>query len=163
MGFGSNLGDRIRHFSASCQKLTEKGYSILRASSLYDTEPWGRAPGGVYLNAVLEIERRGDAADFLKLLLEIEVALGRTRPSPMSPRTCDLDLLLWGSERITSADLVVPHPRLTERRFVLIPLCDLIPDGLHPTSGLTFTELLESCTDTLQVWPHRPPNLTDKA
>lgn len=132
-------------------------------SPLYDTEPWGRAPGGVYLNAVLEIERRGDPGDFLKSMLEIEAEFGRTRPNPMAPRTCDLDILLWGPDRIHRPELVIPHPRMTERRFVLVPLCDLIPDGLHPTSGLTFTELLESCTDTLQVWPHRPPNLTDKA
>jgi 2-amino-4-hydroxy-6-hydroxymethyldihydropteridine diphosphokinase len=105
------------------------------------------------LNAVLEIGKQGDADNFLRDLLEIEKKLGRERKIRYAARTCDLDLLLWGAEIIQRDNLMVPHPRLAKRKFVLIPLCDLISDALHPELKKPFRDLLAECPDTLNVWP----------
>lgn len=132
----------------------------MRSSGLYETEPWGGAPGGDYTNAVLEVQRVGEAREFLHVLLSVEGALGRTRRERNEPRTCDLDLLLWGSDVMNEPELVVPHPRLTQRRFVLVPLCDLIPNGIHPRLNRTFRELLNLCSDPLHVRRIGTPNLS---
>jgi 2-amino-4-hydroxy-6-hydroxymethyldihydropteridine diphosphokinase len=142
------------------RELTGRGLRVLRCSGLYEAEPWGGAPGGNFTNAVLEMQRDGEVREFLRVLQSAEVALGRTRREPNAPRTCDLDLLLWGSDTMDLPELVVPHPRLGERRFVLLPLCDLIPDGLHPRFNRTFRELLRVCPDSLRVRCIGAPNLS---
>lgn len=159
VGFGSNLGDRAAFLETAIRRLSDRGCSVLRISSLYETEPWGGAEGEAFLNAVLEVARTDSAPAFLSNLLEIERDLGRSREKPLSARTCDLDLLLWGGEVIRKPELTVPHPRLHMRRFVLVPLCDLIPDAVHPVLKLTFSELLAECPDPLQVWPFQPTHL----
>jgi 2-amino-4-hydroxy-6-hydroxymethyldihydropteridine diphosphokinase len=120
-------------------------------SRLYESEPWGGAAGGNFTNAVLEIACTGEAHVFLRLLQSVEVARGRARREVNEPRTCDLDLLLWGADSIDTPELVVPHSRLAQRRFVLVPLCEVIPDGIHPRWNRTFRELLEICPDVLRV------------
>ena len=112
---------------------------------------------------MLEIRRRGTPREFLNDLLAIEAILGRTRESLYAPRRCDLDILFWNSALITEPDLVVPHPRLAERNFVLIPLCDLIPEALHPAFGLTLAELLAASQDPLAVWPCQLPHIPPRA
>jgi len=129
---------------------------VLRTSSLYFSEPWGGAEGDVFTNAVLEIRRSGTARSFFETLQAAEAARGRTRKKPLEPRTCDLDLLLWGDEIICDPDLRVPHPRMTERKFVLVPLCELIPHSIHPERRNTLAELLRTCTDPLRVWVRDP-------
>ena len=160
VGFGSNLGDGPVLFAAARSELTGRGLRFLRCSALYETQPWGGAPGGDFTNAVLEIERDGEAREFLSVLQNVEIALGRTRRERNAPRICDLDLLLWGSDTMDSPELVVPHPRLGERRFVLLPLCDLIPDGVHPRLNKTFCELLRVCPDSLRVRRIGAPNFS---
>ena len=152
MGFGSNLGLRAANLARAIRILGDSGLPPLRRSSVYESEPWGGADGGNYYNAVLEIERRGGAGDFLRALLSVEEQLGRTRERPYAARTCDLDLLLWGSDVIDTPELIVPHPRMTQRKFILVPLCELIPDVVHPVTGQTMEQLLASCPDTLSVW-----------
>ena len=132
----------------------ERGWNLLRTSSLYETAPWGGAEGGDFLNAVWEIERRGSARELLNDALDIERTLGRTRCETPAARTCDLDILLWGEEQLQLPDLIVPHPRLAARRFVLVPLCELVPDGLHPVLNVTLRELLARCPDSLRVRRH---------
>jgi 2-amino-4-hydroxy-6-hydroxymethyldihydropteridine diphosphokinase len=151
VGFGSNVGDGAAHFAAALNELTARGLRVLRLSPLYETEPWGGAQGGDFVNAALEMERAGEAGEFLHVLQSVEMAVGRGRHERNAPRTCDLDLLLWGSDAMDSPELVVPHPHLAQRRFVLVPLCDLIPDGLHPRFKRTFRELLDACPDSLRV------------
>lgn len=152
VGFGSNLGLRTANFARAIRLLTDAGFAVLRRSSLYESEPWGGAEGDNYLNAVLEIERHGTPQEFLRTLLDIETKLGRTREREYAPRTCDLDLLLWNGEVIHTPELIVPHPKMTHRKFVLVPLCELIPDVLHPVIGKTMAELLALCPDPLAVW-----------
>jgi len=151
VGFGSNLGDRIAFYQQARAGLQIRGWKVLRESSLYETEPWGGAEGGDFLNAVWEIERRGSVHDLLCDALDVERTLGRTRSGKPAARTCDLDVLLWGNAQLQEPDLIVPHPRLAQRRFVLLPLCELIPEVLHPVLNITLRDLLARCTDPLRV------------
>lgn len=153
VGFGANLGDPYATFAAVQASLTLRGYGMLRVSQLYETAPWGGVQGGMFLNAVLEFARHGSAADFQAALQAVETELGRVRERRGAARTCDLDLLLWGDECIEQPALMVPHPLLAERRFVLVPLCDLIGEAVHPLRGVTFRALLESTSDRLDVRP----------
>lgn len=151
LGFGSNLGDRYTFFERALALLKSEDFIILRISDLYETEPWGGAQGDEYLNAVIELERKGAAQDLLSVTQKIETQLGRSHESRYAPRTCDLDILLWGNNTINQPELIIPHPKLAQRRFVLRPLCDLIPDMLHPVMQKTFRALLASVRDDLDV------------
>ncbi len=126
---------------------------VQRVSRLFRATPWRGASGPDYINAVVELATLQDAADLLTILQELERASGRKRPCKNAPRVCDLDLLLHRDEVIIKKDLVVPHPLLHLRHFVLAPLCDLIPEGKHPLMGVSFRQLLESVPDTGMVVP----------
>jgi 2-amino-4-hydroxy-6-hydroxymethyldihydropteridine diphosphokinase len=154
VGFGSNLGDGPAILNEVVQRLGTDGYAILQTSPLYHSVPWGGAEGNNFTNAVLEVERQGSAQEFLGHLLSIEAGMGRTRERPGMARICDLDLLFWGGDQIALPDLRVPHPRLHLRKFVLIPLCDVIPDAEHPQLRRKLSALLADCPDPLHVWPY---------
>ena len=133
IALGANLGDAAQ---AICQAITAIGAlpecSVKKTSSLYKTAPLEtlphRATGGDYLNAVVEIETRLTAPALLQRLQQIELAAGRDRPYTNAPRTLDLDLLLYGDGRIDSPQLTVPHPRMWQRAFVLVPLAEIAPE-----------------------------------
>jgi 2-amino-4-hydroxy-6-hydroxymethyldihydropteridine diphosphokinase len=117
--------------------------SNLRRSRWYDTDPVGvPADQPRYLNGVIVGDTTLSARELLTALLAIEQEAGRTRPSALAPRTLDLDLVLYGNQRIQEPGLVVPHPRFRERLFVLEPLADLAPDLVDPVSGKSISELL---------------------
>lgn len=161
MGFGSNIGNGAANFDEVIRRFAVREIDVLRISSLYETEPWGGAEGGPFTNAVMEVARGESPRSLWNRLCEIETLMGRERRRPLEPRTCDLDLLLWGDAVVDEPDLRVPHPRMAQRKFVLVPLCELIPDEVHPELGCTFTELLRTCTDPLQVWLRdRPHGMT---
>jgi 2-amino-4-hydroxy-6-hydroxymethyldihydropteridine diphosphokinase len=143
VGVGSNLGDRWANLALAVRALrAAPRVSVLRASRVWETEPIG-PPQPRYLNAALEVEAIGPAGALLALLQEIEGAAGRRREGPRwSARTLDLDLLLFGDEVIREPTLVVPHPQLVARRFVLAPLAELCPDRVVPGTGRTVAELL---------------------
>jgi 2-amino-4-hydroxy-6-hydroxymethyldihydropteridine diphosphokinase len=144
IALGSNLGDRLEHLRSGMQLLqhpqirAHQGIRITGKSRIFETEPVG-GPGnqGAYLNAVVRLESRFSARALLNILLEIELQRGRVRSERWGPRTLDLDLLIHGLETIDEPGLIVPHPRLHERAFVLEPLADLAPDlevpGLNET------------------------------
>jgi 2-amino-4-hydroxy-6-hydroxymethyldihydropteridine diphosphokinase len=143
VGVGSNLGDRWGHLALAARALrAAPRVSLLRASRVWESEPIG-PPQPRYLNAALELEFAGPAGALLALLQEVEGAAGRRRDGPRwSARTLDLDLLLFGDEVIRAPDLVVPHPGLVARRFVLAPLAELCPGRLVPGTGQTVEQLL---------------------
>jgi 2-amino-4-hydroxy-6-hydroxymethyldihydropteridine diphosphokinase len=131
VGLGANLGDREATIRAALELLAPA-----RVSTLIETEPWGYAEQPRYLNAVAEVETDEGPRALLDRLLEIERQLGRTREGPRyGPRTIDLDLLLYGDEQLDEPGLVVPHQRLHERAFVLVPLAELAPELVVPGRG----------------------------
>ena len=136
--------------------IEQRGYSVQRTSSLYESEPWGGAEGGAFINAVYEIARRNSPEEFLRDLLSVEADLGRRRERKNEARTCDLDVLLWGDAKVNQPGLTVPHPRIPERRFVLYPLCELIAGLRHPVTDQTFEELLLACDDPTLVKALQP-------
>lgn len=142
VALGSNVGDREAHLAFAVSRLSQL-LTNLRQSHWYDTAPFGVSPDQPrYLNGVVAGTTTLSARGLLDALLAIEHAAGRTRPSLMAPRTLDLDLILFGNERIDEPGLTVPHPRFRERLFVLEPLADLAPDLVDPETGATISALL---------------------
>ena len=130
VGLGSNLGDRLANLRQAVSLLGRAaGVRVLRTSRIYETAAVGGPPQGPFLNAVAEVDVVGGSArSLLNACLGVEARMGRVRDERWGPRLIDLDVLLFGDERIEEPDLVVPHPRMTERAFVLVPLGDLVPD-----------------------------------
>lgn len=145
VGVGSNLGDRWAYLAQAARGLrSSPRVNVLRASAVWETAPLG-PPQPAYLNAVLEVESRLPAAGLHQLMRLVEAGAGRERGQPWGARTLDLDLLLFGAERIETPDLRVPHPALRERRFALAPLAELCPGCEVPGTGATVAKLLEAC------------------
>jgi 2-amino-4-hydroxy-6-hydroxymethyldihydropteridine diphosphokinase len=156
VGMGSNLGDRAGNLLLAFRGMTGAGLSVARLSSVYETEPAGVSEEQpAFLNMVAELGGPLPPPEaLLGLMLDIERSLGRRRERPLAPRTLDLDLLLYGAEVFETEPLTLPHPRLHQRRFVLVPLAELIPDSQHPTRGETFARLLAATPERpyVRLW-----------
>jgi len=154
VGLGANVGDREENLRRARRGLEARGLRITALSSLYHTEPVDAPPQEWFLNAVAGGETVLSPEALLQACLETERALGRVRDVPRGPRTIDLDLLLYGDAVRDGPGLVLPHPRLHERRFVLVPLAEIAPRARHPVLGLTAAEMLRRCPDRSQVVLH---------
>lgn len=142
VAFGANVGDQEAVFRFACSRIDELPRTRLVArSSLYRTAPVGVGEQPDYLNAVIGIDTRLAPLTLLEALLAIEIEGGRTRPFIQAPRTLDLDLLLYGDQRIDEPELRVPHPRMHQRAFVLAPLAEIAPDLIVPGHGPVATLL----------------------
>ena len=131
IALGSNLGDRAAQLSSALRMLRrDAGAQLLAISSLYETEPIGLPGAPEFLNAVAEIRTSLSPEELLEVCLRIEKRLGRVRTGQLDSRTLDLDLLLYGDERRSTGRLILPHPRMAERGFVLQPLAEIAPDVL---------------------------------
>lgn len=146
LSLGSNLGDRRAHLEEALWRLEEGGVRVVRRSSWYETEPVGYTDQPAFLNLVVEVRTSLTPRALLRRTQEVELALGRVRTVRWGPRTADVDLLLYGRRVILEPDLVVPHPRLRERAFVLVPLYELDPDLVLP-DGTPVASLLPSVAD----------------
>lgn len=151
LSLGSNLGDRAANLDRAIAELPAAGLEVKRVSSTYETEPVGVRSQPWFLNLVVEGETDLFPVQLLERLQAIEIRLGRRRLAGRGPRSIDIDILLYGNFRIARPDLMVPHPRLEERRFVLEPLAELAPDLRHPASRLTMRELLAATPDRSAV------------
>ena len=154
IGVGSNLGNRRAQYQKALARIAALPKTrIVKTSSLYESEPLGEAKNW-YVNGVIEIETAFSPPQLLHRLQEIELAMGRKRTAETkrwSSRKIDLDILLFDSQTVDSRTLKVPHPELHNRRFVLLPLCELAPHLTHPRLGVTITDLLVSLKDDKRV------------
>ena len=145
LGLGSNLGDRQKNLDRALEFLSQR-LRMGKISSIYDTEPLGDTDQPRFLNLVCQAYTRLEPTALLALCKGIENKLGRTGKSG-APRTIDIDILLYGEQVIETPELVIPHPKMTGRAFVLVPLDEIAPDLVHPASSKTIKELLKSVTE----------------
>jgi 2-amino-4-hydroxy-6-hydroxymethyldihydropteridine diphosphokinase len=144
---GSNLGDRTAILQHAREMVAEKAGTILAESSIYETEPWGLTDQPAFLNQVIEIESALKPEDLLNILLQIEQELGRIRKIRWGARLIDIDMLYYANLIHDNSTLTLPHPRLHERRFTLIPLSEIAPEFIDPKQKKTITQLLDECPD----------------
>lgn len=152
--FGSNSGDKFQLIKQAEIILSQKTGDVIAASSFYETEPWGFECNENFLNRVVVFETRLSPEDFLTACLDTEKILGRIRNYPAkhyASRPIDIDILFYDSLIVQTADLTIPHPRICERNFVLVPLNEILPAFVHPVFHQTIAELLKTCPDHLEV------------
>ncbi len=155
LSLGSNLGDKVGNIQQASSLLTNDGnLKLIRASAFYDTEPWGEKKQDWFLNAVLEISTKLSPIDLLKHCLNIEKIMGRVRDKnkKWAERIIDIDILFYENDIINKMDLIIPHPLLHKRAFVLVPLLELIADYKHPIFNKTIEELYELLEDPEDVF-----------
>jgi 2-amino-4-hydroxy-6-hydroxymethyldihydropteridine diphosphokinase len=149
IGIGSNLGNTLQNCKYAIESLSRiNGINPTRTSSFYKTEPVGIEKQNYFINAVVEITTTLSARDLLQALRKIEKDMGRKREAKGGPRIIDLDLLFYGQDVIRETDLVVPHPEIHKRRFVLEPLYEIASYFIHPVFGVSIRGLKDRLTDT---------------
>ncbi len=152
LGIGTNLGDRERNLIDTLRMIREDIGTIQASSSVYETEPWGFESEDRFLNMVVKLTTGLTPHLLLDKTEWIELLLGRIRnEKKYSSRVIDIDILFYGNQVIDEDNLKIPHPRMRERRFVLVPLCEIAPDLVHPVLKETVSSLYESCRDTCKV------------
>lgn len=151
LSLGSNLGNRLAHFSSAENQISQNIGVILKSSSVYETEPWGYVEQPAFLNKVIQVETDLNPYELLKAILAIEISMGRIRSGKWHERIIDIDILFFDDLILKEAELEIPHPFIQERRFVLMPLSEIAIDLMHPVINKTINTLLVECSDLLVV------------
>jgi len=151
LGLGTNLGDKLKNLSHSRLLIADHIAPISNASAIYTTAAWGVEDQDSYLNQVVQIETNLAPLDLLAQVLEIEQMMGRERRLKWGARVIDIDILFYGSQILETEHLIIPHPFLQERNFVLIPMAELTPEFKHPISNLSMQTLKRNSKDLLKV------------
>ena len=151
IALGTNIGNREHNLREAIRLLAEAGVRVLRISSIYETEPVDYLEQAWFLNAVLEAQTDLPALELLHKLRSIESAMGSKKAFAKGPRLIDLDILLFGNDTIATPELQVPHPRMLQRRFVLVPLAEIAPNLRHPSWSATACQLLADLRDRSAV------------
>ncbi len=154
LALGSNVGKREENLREAQRRLRQPGITLKRSSSIYETAPVDYLDQAWFLNSVREAETDLPPHELLRRMREIESAMGSKKPFAKGPRLIDLDMLLSGDETIATPDLQVPHPRMLERLFVLVPLAEIVPIYRHPSWPGTVAELLQKTSDRSEVRKH---------
>ena len=163
LGLGSNLGDRKEYLSMAYNQLRSEALREFRASSIYESEPLLKMPQPKYLNMVVCGLTIFSPQELLKKCQQIEIYLGRIRRERWGSREIDIDILSYGSRIIDNDDLLIPHPEIENRSFVLMPMFELSPEWLHPETGITIRELWENWLLKHEGKDPLPVNTSDKS
>ena len=156
---GSNLGDRIYCLNQAVNLINKNCGKIFRYSSFYESAPWGFHKQPRYINQCVLIETHLQPLELLNELKKIETLLGRKASGKWQARIIDIDILLFGNSIIEKANLVIPHPLLSERKFTLVPLQEVLPELMHPVLNKSISELLNGCNDSGEVIFFQPSEM----
>ncbi len=148
---GSNMGNSTQLLSKAIEQIENKIGPLLLPSNLYASAAWGNTSQPDFLNQVIKVATHLAAAETLAIILSIEKNMGRIRTTKNAPRIIDIDILFFNNEIINQSDLIVPHPEIQNRRFVLTPLQEIAPQMIHPVLNKTIEQLLSQCPDQLAV------------
>jgi 2-amino-4-hydroxy-6-hydroxymethyldihydropteridine diphosphokinase len=149
---GGNIGDRLANLKMAIDCIEQTCGSMLKFSAIYETEAWGFKHQAAFLNQALLIDTSLNASQLMQALLAIEKKMGRIRDIPLGPRIIDIDIIYFNEEVVETALVSIPHPRLAERKFVLMPLVEIAPQYIHPVLNKNNALLLEECTDSSAVY-----------
>ena len=160
LGIGGNLGDRLQNIELAIRLISERIAKTEKLSSIYLSEPWGFEHAKHFTNAVLMIKTNKSADDIFGITTGIELEMKRVRSSSgYQGRTMDIDILFYGGQIIENKSLTVPHPKISERLFVLLPLCEIAPKFIHPLYKKEIQQLLNECSDKGKIRKLKKSNL----
>lgn len=156
LSLGSNIGNRMQFLTLAKTAIQKKAGVILMYSNIYETEPWGVENQNFYLNQIISLYTKLSPELLLSNLQEIEINLGRERAVHFGPRTIDIDILYYDNRIIDSENLKIPHPFIHKRRFILVPLSEILPQMVHPLLKKTNINLLEELKDDNKINKWQP-------
>lgn len=146
------MGNREENLYIAQNYINEELGRIVSESSIYETAAWGITEQNAFLNQVIKIETSFSAKKVLKLILAIEIKMGRVREIKWGERSIDIDILYYNDQIVSTENLEIPHPFIQERKFVLVPLCEIASTFVHPKLKTSNQELLKNCQDSGELW-----------
>jgi 2-amino-4-hydroxy-6-hydroxymethyldihydropteridine diphosphokinase len=153
---GGNMGDRMANLDIALNLMELNLGAIIQISSRYETAAWGLTDQPNFINQAVLMHTSLSANELMQAILDVEKLMGRERTIPLGPRNIDIDIIYYNDEIINNESLTVPHPKMTERRFVLLPMVEIAPHYIHPILSKSNTLLLKECGDSLAVHKKTP-------